>query len=424
MPPLETVPNLASDHNEPAPGGDGLSFRVRRVPGAPVIAARLWLRGGSRLEDIPGQALVTGRLLAEGTRRRDYQGIARDAEDRGILLQSFGTYESLGVAIDCLAEDGSLALGWLAELLFEPTFAEDRLSWIRRQAAAELDSMLDAPEARAAQAFQDQLYYPHAYGRPVQGSRLDLERLTSADCRRFHQRSMTWGGCLVITGDLDEEGVHGELDELFGGRLGGHVAPPQAPAPTGREGRRQEIPLPSGEQAHLYAGHLTVARNHVDLPALEVASVVLGAGSGLVGRLPERIRERQGLAYQVDVRLGAGAGLDAGRMVVYVGTSPQTLGDAESAIYQELERFLDGGIRDDEFEAARSYLLGRDPFRRQTARQWADLLTEAEFYGLPTHRPEWVSEVLTDLTRCQVEEAVRRHIRPAELRWTVGLPTS
>lgn len=399
-----------------------LTLRVRHVPGAPVVAARAWLRGGSRLEETPGQALVTGRLLSEGSERRSFQRIALDAEDRGILIQSFGTFESLGVAIDCLAEDWALSLDWLAELLLEPSFVEDRLSWIRRQAAAELESMLDAPEAKAAQAFQDQIYHPHAYGRPVQGTRQHLESLSREDCLRFHQRSKSWGGCLVVTGDLDEAAVQQRLGQLFEGRLGSSAALPEVLPAVGRDILRQEVQLTAGEQAHLYAGHLTVQRNHVDLPALEVASVILGAGSGLVGRLPERIRERQGLAYQVDVRLGAGAGLDPGRMVVYLGTSPETLDAAETSVREELTRFVDDGISDEEFSAARSYLLGRDPFRRQTARQWADLLTEAEFYGLPTYRPEWVSEVLSALTRQQVEEAVRRHIRPADLRWTVGLP--
>lgn len=399
-------------------------MRVRRVTGAPVVAARAWLRGGARLEDPPGLALVTGRLLSEGTTRRSYQDIVRQAEERGVLLQSFGTYESLGVAIDCLSEDWQLALDWLAELLLEPAFDGDRLDWIRRQAAAELESQRDSPDTRTARAFQAQLYGRHAYGRPLQGSADSLAQLNPDACRQFHGRAQAWGGCLVVTGDLDEGAVEQRLADLFPDRLGHDEDLPDVAPPDGAEGARQQVTLGSGDQAHVFAGHLTVPRRHADLPALEVASVVLGAGSGLVGRLPESIRERQGLAYQVDVRLGAGAGIDPGRLVVYVGTSPDTVSAAETSIGEELQRFVQDGMTDDEFEAARGYLLGRDPFRRQTARQWADLLTEAEFYGLPTHRPEWVAEVLSGLTREQVEEAVRRHVRPTELCWTVGMPSS
>ena len=90
--------------------------------------------------------------------------------------------------------------------------------------------------------------------------------------------------------------------------------------------------LPPGDQAHLYAGCLTVPRAHPDRHALDLLGVVLGSGAGLTGRLPERVREREGLAYSVQVQTLAGAGLDRGRLVVYVGTSPATLEQAERSV--------------------------------------------------------------------------------------------
>ena len=60
--------------------------------------------------------------------------------------------------------------------------------------------------------------------------------------------------------------------------------------------------------------------------------------------------------------------------------------------------------------------------RRETARQWADILAEAEFYGLEIDRPEWVVEKLRALRRRDAEEAARRWIHPDELKVTVGRP--
>ena len=71
---------------------------------------------------------------------------------------------------------------------------------------------------------------------------------------------------------------------------------------------------------------------------------------------------------------------------------------------------------------ARSYLLGREPFRRETARQWADLLAEAAIYGLPVDDPDWVAERYRALDRPAAEDAARRHFDAAALRVTVGLP--
>src|SRR6185295_1740671 len=117
-----------------------LVVRVRRVEGAPVVAVRLWLRAGARQEPIPGQSLVTGRMLTEGTPRRDWRRIAEEAEAKGMIVQSSGSFESIGLAIDALAQDWELALDWAAELLLESSFPEDRCAWLARQAAAEPES--------------------------------------------------------------------------------------------------------------------------------------------------------------------------------------------------------------------------------------------------------------------------------------------
>ncbi|TNF78064.1 MAG: insulinase family protein, partial [Acidobacteria bacterium] len=176
----------------------------------------------------------------------------------------------------------------------------------------------------------------------------------------------------------------------------------------------------SADQAHFYAGHLTVAANHPAVPALELVSVVLGSGSGLTARIPYRIREQEGLAYVVGAETVAGAGLDPGRLVIYVGTAPENLSRTEQAVREEMTRLLESGITDQEMQDARAYLLGREPFRRETARQWSEILAAAELYGLPVDDPEWVKARWSRLDRVEVEEIARRHLDPKQLRITLG----
>ena len=429
----------------------GLVVRVRRVAGAPVVAVRVWLDGGARREALPGQALVTGRLLAEGTGRRDWRRIADDAEARGMMLSTFGTFESHGVALDALAADWERALEWAAELTLEPSFPADRCDWIARQAAAELDSLADQPEVRTAWGFLRQLYHPHRRALPLYGSREALLGLTPADCAAFHRPALEHRMIVTAAGDLDEAAVAARIAELFpgGGSPGGAGAGAQvddeSPAPpAGLPERRLEVPLEAsaedgegedgdeggeegdgegGDQAHLYVGHLTIPRRHPDYEALELAAVTLGSGAGLTGRIPQRIRDREGLAYSAHAQTVAGAGLDPGRLVAYVGTSVHTLDQAERGVREEIARLVEDGITDQELADARSYLLGREPFERETARQWADLLVEAEHYHLPLDDPDWRHDRLAALDRATVEAAVRRHLRPDDLRVTVGIPS-
>lgn len=406
----------------PASSSERLVVRVRRVEGAPVVAIRVWLQSGARAEEIPGQALLTGRMLAEGTLRRDWRQIADQAEARGMMLSSFGGFEVHGVSVDALAQDWELALAWAAELLLEPSFPEDRTAWLARQTAAELDSLADQPEVKTVWGFLDQLYAPHPRRRPVQGDAESLLALTPADLAAFHERSLGSRVLVTAAGWLDEEVVERRVRELFASLPAASAPWPEPVAPRGAADRRRVVEVEAEEQVHLFMGHLTVPRRHADFAALELVAVVLGSGSGLTGRIPERIREREGLAYSAHAQTLAGAGLDAGRLVAYVATSPSTVEQAERGVVEEVTRLAEEGIEDGELEEARAYLLGREPFRRETARQWADLLAEAEHYELPLEDAGWRAARLLELDRGAVEEAARRHLRAGELRVTVGLP--
>jgi zinc protease len=406
--------------------------RLRRTAGAPVVAVRFLLAGGARCEATPGQALLTGRLLTEGTRRRSWEQIAADAEGRGMILSSFGGYETHGVALDALAADWRLALEWTAELVFDSVFPEERLRWLARQAAAELEAQADQADLMTARAFAEQLYAPHPRGRPLQGDAASLEQLTPESCRAFHESALGWGAYLSVAGEIDEKAVAAVAGDLFGERLArgrsgrdGHPgAPRPVPArPAESPDMRREIVTHAQDQAHLFLGSRTVGRAHPDYAALELAAVLLGTGSGLTGRIPQRIREREGLAYTATADTVSGAGIDEGRLVCYVGTAPETLDQAEASVRDELARFLAEPIPGQELESARSFLLGREPFRRETARQWADLLAASALLDLPLDDPQWHAGRIARLTSEEVEAAARRWLDPGKLVVTRGLPT-
>jgi zinc protease len=399
-------------------------LRVRRVEGPPVVSVRLWLWGGSRVEDVPGLAWVTGRMLSEGTLSRDWRTIAEACESLGMVLASYGGLEAHGVGLDCLQRDWRTALDWVAELAFAPSFPLDRCLWQRRQGSAELDSLRDEPDSKAAWAFAKHLYGAHAAGRPLPGSAAGLARIDPAACAVFHRGAFGRGGVLTIAGDVDEDEIATAVSDRFDDIAVSSKTVAASQAPSGLGARRRRIKTTSRDQAHLFLGHLTVPRNHADVPALEVASVVLGSGAGLTGRIPGRIREREGLAYSASASAVVGASLDPGRLLIHVGTSMETVARAESEAREELVRFVEDGLTPTEFEDARTYLLRREPFRRETPQQWADLLAQSTLYGLPYDDPEWVKNGYRSLDQGAVESAIRSHLHPDRLKVTIGVPRS
>lgn len=394
---------------------------------SPSVALRIWLPGGQLTEPTPGLALACGRLLTEGTAARTWDRIVEAAERRGMDVGGVGGAEIIGLSIDALAADWREALDLGCELALGAIFPADRCEWVRRRTAAELESLAEQPEVLAGWAFMEQLYGAHPWSRPRQGDPTSLESIATASCAAFHRESMTRGLIVSVVGDLDEEAAR----ELLERRLGAVAPPgegggpkPLPPAPRAAEPSRREVELPDADQAQVLLGHLTVPLAHPDFVALELASVVLGSGPGLVGRIPERVRERDGLAYAASVGTASGAGSAPGRFVVHAGTAPERVEQLIAAVREELARLLGYGIRPEELEEARRFLLGSDPFRRETARQLAVLQAQAALLGVPVDHADWLIRSVEALDRAAVESAVRRHLHPDRLVVTVGLPRS
>ncbi len=400
----------------------GLRLAVRQSPpGQETVALRILLPGGARAEQVPGQASLCGRMLSEGTRGDDYAALAERFESRGMAASTFGGLDALAVVVDAIATDWRSMLAWSAELITDSVFPEDRCAWLKDQALAELHSLGDQPDVVTGWAFLDQLYHPHPAGRPHQGTALSVAELEREHLVSFHQRAQRGGLVLAVAGAVDPEAVVAEVDRLFA-HLRGDGRPAAEPPIVGRGEERITLATAASGQSHLYLGHLTVPLEHPDRAALEVASVVLGAGSGLTGRFPTRIREQEGLAYSAHASAVAGAGFEPGRFFVYVATSQATVDQAERSAREELERLIRDGLLEEEVRDARAYLLGREAFRRETSRQWADLLADSLLHDLPLYREDSRRAELLALDRPAVEGAIRRHLHTDALKVTVGSP--
>ena len=401
-----------------------LRLAALRVPAADVVAVRAWLRGGARTEPSPGLSLLTGRMLVEGTEQRTWREIAEQAEARGVSIDGSATAEVHGLTVDALADDAGLALDWLAELLLSPGFTRDRFELLRDQTLGELLSLADRPEVVTGWAFRDQLYHPHPLAAPGHGTPESLYGLSSEDCRRFHLDALARGGVIAVAGAVDEREVLARLEGLFGPAGDSGPLPAvrwEPPAPRGRAERRVDVGTPGREQAHVYAGHFTVNRTHRDLPELRALGILLGS-DGLAGLIPNRVREREGLAYATGVDLLAGAGRDPGALSVYLGTHPDQVERGLELVQDSLRLVIEEPPSVDILAECRTGMLGREPFATETAGRWAALLVDSLLYDLPSYRRSFRLERIERLTPRGVFEAARRHIDPDRLRVTVGLP--
>ncbi len=151
---------------------------------------------------------------------------------------------------------------------------------------------------------------------------------------------------------------------------------------------------------------------------------ILGSSPGFTSRIPRILRDEQGLAYTTFSNITSSAGIDPGRFVAYIGTSPANLGQALSGLRREITRIVEEPVTEEELAGAKAYLTGNFVFDFQTNSQIASFLIESEVYGLGFDYLQRYPERIRAVTIDDVARVARLHIDPQALTTVVVGPVN
>lgn len=389
----------------------GLTAIAVQNPGVPTTAVSVSLRIG-QLDEADGEhglAYLTGSCLEEGTERLDAIRHAEAIESIGGSL----TTTSAGARIACPATEIDAACELLRETVLEPGFREADVERVKREIVAEIVSDDEEPATVAQQRFTTEVYGAHPFGRPVYGSRESTEAQTVDDLHRFHQK---WyrpaEGYVAIAGPDEPERSLDRLESTFARFRGAPIAsatfePPELPEAS----RRVHVSMPR-EQVHVYLGHVGVRRSNPDYHKLLVMDHVLGAGAGFTARIPQRLRDEQGLCYSVGSSITSSAGLEPGTFRAYIGTSPEHRETAVEGFLREIRLIREEAPTIEEVQVAQDYLAGSFVLGLERNVSLVGFAIRAKRYGLGFDYLQEFPRLVRAVRANDVREVAAKHLHP------------
>jgi zinc protease len=179
------------------------------------------------------------------------------------------------------------------------------------------------------------------------------------------------------------------------------------------------LPTPDKQNANLLAT-LSLPLNDLqpEYPALTLANQIFG-GQGN-GRLWTRIREKDGLSYDVGSGVSWNAFEANSRWYASAIFAPQNQARVETAFREELERSLKDGFTQKELDEARTGLLNERRLARAQDAAVTGGLAENLRLGRSFARSQQVDDAMAALTLDQVNAAWRRHVDPAKIVFAWG----
>ncbi len=399
--------------------GIRVALLPKRTRGATVVA-KLDLHWGNE-ESTRGRVTactLAGEMLLRGTTRHTRAEL-RDAFER---MKATVKVSAGGATLETRREHLADALRLVAEVLREPAFPATEFEELKRSAITSAEAQRSDPSAVASEELRRHLNpYPKGhwhYEQTLEERIASLKAVTLDEVRACHRGLVgATGADFAAVGDFDPDRLAALVEELFGDW--------KNPAPYARIEKRyferpaleRELHTPDKANAVLRAGlNLRLRDDDPDFPALVLANQLLGGSS--TARLPQRIREKEGLSYSTYTWFSASPLDDAANFWVSAIFAPQNKARVEQAVREELRRALREGFSADEVAAAKKGLLEARYLARTQDAALAERLTRYLFVERTFAWDVEFERRIAALTAAEVRDALRRHLELERLAVT------
>ncbi|MCA9127439.1 MAG: insulinase family protein [Planctomycetales bacterium] len=377
-------------------------------------------------EDSLGESVVAADFLPEmllrGTQELNYEQLKDRLDELSAQVRASGTTGLLSLSIETKRESLAALMPLIGDMLRRPILDENELDLIKRSAIAAAESSLAEPRSLANIAIQralspfdkDNIRYVHSLEESIeQYGALNIE-----DVRHLHSTQLNGvHGELTAVGDFDPDSLLADAEKIFDHWTSEIVfSRIETPANISVVKQNIEIQVDDKDNAVFVAGHQIAMRDdHPDYAPLLVGNYVFGGGGSLASRLGSRVRQDEGLSYQVGSNLSAHPIDVRTNWAITAITNPDSRDLLVDIIGQELERLLESGITLEELETAKAALLQRQQLDRTSDRLLVSLLARTVF----THRTlEYYRELerqIQNLELDAVNAAVRRYLQPERM---------
>jgi zinc protease len=396
--------------------------------------ARLLLQQDTRLPKVHLRAIILGgplyepegqrgvsslmaELLTKDTEKRGAEEISEMIESIGGSFQSTSGNNTIGLSLEVMPSDLSLAVELLADALTQPSFNPATFEREREAQIANLKEEDDEIIDYGFRRLREHFFRDHPFSVGPDGRIADLEQLTCENVRTHFQELVRAGNLiLVAAGDFDRDQLLAELRPLLTSELNPAVFEARLPAMPQVLDPKELKEVMEREQAIVLQAYPDAGIKDEDFAVSEVLNELF---SGMSSQLFERVREDRGLAYYVgSTRVIA---VNGGMFAFYAGTHPSGVNEVLEEIDQEIERVIRGEVSEEELARCRARLKAARPMSRQTIGARAMHGGLQLCYGLPLNDDAEHAARLDTIDAKELARFARRNFDPShKVRLVVG----
>jgi len=383
----------------------------------PLVSMQLVFEHSGALTDTkPGLAKLASRLLGEGTKQMGSEAFAEALESRAITLDASVGAETFVISLNALKSEFAFGLEMLGKLLRDPNYAAEAFEKVQTQTIGMLTQKQSDFDYVANLLLKSVLFEGTERAHPSSGTVESVGEITLEDIEKHITQYLGKNNLMVVLGgDVEEKELNGIVSQVS------EVLSTVSVAPLGLvetiSQPKTVIKTAATEQAYLYFGApYNMPYDSEEVYLGKVASFVLGS-SGFGSRLMEEIRVKRGLAYSAYCSFSVNR--TGSYFTGHLQTKLESAENAKTVVSEVVEQFISKGIKQDELDAAKQFLVGSEPLRNETLQQRIGNAFNAYYNGKPLDYRTQELQLIEDIGLEQINAFIGSHTEIGEISFAI-----
>ena len=363
-----TVENILKTKEEGKLSSGGKYTLLDKPTKGDKVEGRIVMRMGneSSLGEKSLVATLTSRMLKTGTKTKTKQQINDQLDKFKTNLNFYSNVNGLYVNLSTNKSNLKSSLEMLNDMLRNPSFNADEFEKVKLELKAELETYKNEPQMVANEkllAISSKYPKTHPYYPATTDENLaQLKNIKLDEIIDFYHKF--YGGSATFTafvGGLDKQVAKDFIENTFGNWVS-QVAYKRIPTQYfDVNSQSQTIQINDKTNAAVLGNlNLNIGDNNPDYPAVDIANEMLGGGSFLSSRIPQRLREAEGMSYGAGSFVSGSHFDQTGSWGSYAFFNPAFKEKMDTAIKEEIQKAIDKGFTKEEFDSSlKSWLQSR-----------------------------------------------------------------
>jgi zinc protease len=391
---------------------NGLEIWSTYFDETPRVIVQLNIEGGRLLEDgkiVPkGTAELLASAMETGTALRTPTELEKEFEKLGVNIGFGANSTGTSITLSCEKEKLDAAVALLEEMMFKPRWDEAEFKKGKSRAKEGANSSLRNRSVGASNAWRRLMNGDNALGSSVLAE--DYDKVSMAHCKAYYNTNYAPNLTkMVVVGPLSAAEVDSKFAFLKQWEKKNVIVPKPTPAVNVETPQLFGVKYTDADQSDIYVGFKSLPYDATG-KFFQNSVMNFALAGNFNSRLNLNIREEKAWTYGIRGGFSSSYKDLPGTYTISAGVKARATDSAIVEIIDELVRYKNNGITDEEFAFTKSALVASEALEYESIGQKAGYILQMANRNLPVDYADQQLRVLQSMTKEQVNSLAKEQL--------------